>query len=322
MKQYQGAVFFVDMLGVGALTQNQVALGKTDFKAWGMTPSPPPSANLFCGPLLSAFRACLAAVGTSHKQVKIAQLSDCAYIWSESVHAVLEAARAFMWRSVDAGLLSRGGISFGEIVEPNKINRAIGQFILGGSVTRAVGLEKAGKGCRVFVDDVIYQQIKQFDPTHYRDGAFLSLKNPLDGKIVREFCWYATGGSETDWSKQQHVAATKLITTLTKLQFSPRFNWNAANQHGRIQLACSIDSISAATPTFIGNGNYVLTSEDYLLQIDANPDRSPHAFHRILDTRLRDIERFFVDGKQKDPMQRWFVREQAHRSESPTDGSL
>lgn len=50
-----------------------------------------------------------------------------------------------------------------------------------------------------------------------------------------------------DWSNEPHVAATKLITILTKLQFSPRFSWNQANQHGRIQLACSVDSISAAT---------------------------------------------------------------------------
>lgn len=322
MNQYQGAVFFVDMLGVGALTQNQVTLGEIDFKAWEMSPSPPPSANLFCGQLLTTFRLCLAAVKASHKQVKIAQLSDCAYIWSENVHAVLEAARSFMWKSVEAGLLSRGGISYGEIVEPDRINRAIGQFILGGSVTRAVGLEKSGKGCRVFVDDLIHQQMEKFDSTHLKDGAFSSLKNPLDGTVVREFCWYATGGSEADWSNQQHFAAEKLITVLTKLQFSPRFNWNEANQHGRAQLACSIDSISASTPTFIGNGNYILTGEDYLLQINGNPDRSTLGFQHILDTRLNDIQRFFVDGRQKDPMQRWFERNQTNRSERPMDGSI
>lgn len=145
MNQYQGAVFFVDMLGIGALTQNQVTLGEDDFKAWGMSPSISPSANLFCGQLLTTFRSCLAAVRTSHKHIKIAQLSDCAYIWSENVLAALDAARAFMWESVNAGLLSRGGISYGEIVEPDKINRAIGHFILGGAVTRAVGLEKREK---------------------------------------------------------------------------------------------------------------------------------------------------------------------------------
>jgi len=314
MNQYQGAVFFVDMLGVGALTQNQVTLGEADFKAWGMSPSISPSANLFCGQLLTTFRACLAAVKTSHKHVKIAQLSDCAYIWSENVPAVLDAARAFMWMSVNAGLLSRGGISYGEIVEPDKINRAIGHFILGGSVTRAVGLEKAGKGCRIFIDDLIHCQIQKSDAVRFKDGAFRSLKNPLDGTIVREFCWYATGGNVTDWSSQPHVAATKLITILTKLQFSPRFNWNQANQHGRVQLACSIDSISAATPAFIGNGNYMLKGEEYLLQLEANHDRFASDFQQVLRARLADIERFFVDGVQIDPMQRWIERQEAEAS--------
>ncbi|WP_050507532.1 hypothetical protein [Pseudomonas syringae] len=179
MNQYQGAVFFVDMLGVGALTQNQVTIGEDDFKARGMSPSISPSANLFCGQLLTTFRSCLAAVRTSHKQVKIAQLSDCAYIWSEIVLAVLDAARAFMWQSVNAGLLSRGGISYEEIVEPDKINRAIGDFILGGAVTRAVGLEKAGKGCRVFVDDLIHRQIQKSDAVRFKDEAFSSLKEVL-----------------------------------------------------------------------------------------------------------------------------------------------
>ncbi|PBP57529.1 hypothetical protein [Pseudomonas syringae] len=310
MNQYQGAVFFVDMLGVGALTQNQVTLSEGDFNAWGMKPSLSSSANLFCGQLLTTFRSCLAAIGRSHKQVKIAQLSDCAYIWSENVFAVLDAARAFMWDSVNAGLLSRGGISYGEIVEPDKINRAIGHFILGGSVTRAVGLEKAGKGCRIFVDDLIHRQLQKSDATRFQNGAFSLLKNPLDGTVVREFCWYATGGSEVDWSRQPHVAATKLITVLTKLQFAPRFNWNQANQHGRIQLACSIDSISAATPTFIGNGNYMLKGEDYALQLEVSHDRFASDCQQVLRARLADIERFFVDGMQKDPMQRWLERQE------------
>ncbi|QBF24411.1 hypothetical protein EXN22_01465 [Pseudomonas tructae] len=319
MNQYQGAVFFVDMLGVGALTQNQVALTENDFSAWGMNHSPPPSANLFCGQLLSSFRSCLAAISSSHKEVKIAQLSDCAYIWSENVDAVLEAAREFMWKSVSSGLLSRGGISYGEIVEPTKINRTIGQFILGGAVTRAVGLEKAGKGCRVFVDDLIHPQSSEADPLSSNQRAFRALKNPLDGTVVKEFCWYATGGSKADWSNDQHVAAANLIKLMTGLQFSPRFNWNEANHHGRIQLACSIDSISAVTPEFIGNGNYIISSENYLQQLTTDRNRGASEYQLVLNTRLADIDRFFSNGKQKDPMQRWLERKEALLSQGPTD---
>lgn len=308
MKQYQGAVFFVDMLGVGALTQNQVTLGENDYHAWGMGASSTPSANLFCGQLLTEFRSCLAAIRASHKQVKIAQLSDCAYIWSENVIAVLDAARAFMWRSVSVGLLSRGGISYGEIVEPNKINRAIGQFILGSAVTRAVGLEKAGKGCRIFIDNIIHEHSLGLHKSPFKHGAVKALKNPLDGTVVKEFCWYKTGGNSGDWQSEQHIAAEKIITLVTQLQYSPRFNWNDVSPQGRIQLACSIDSISEVASDFIGNGNYIFQGEECLLPSRSRQERSAHNLEQILCTRLEDIRRFFIDGKQKDIMDQWLER--------------
>jgi hypothetical protein len=307
MRQYQGAVFFVDMLGVGALTQNQVTLSNHDFSAWGLSLSSSPTANLFCGRLLTEFRSCLAAVSDSHQQVKIAQLSDCAYIWSESVEAVLDAARAFMWNSVSVGLLSRGGIAYGEIVEPNKINRAIGQFILGSAVTRAVGLEKAGKGCRVFIDDVIHERSLSLHISPFEHGAVKVLKNPLDGSVVKEFCWYKMAGSTGDSHLTLHSAAEKIITLVTRLQYSPRFGWNEVSQQGRIQLACSIDSISEVTPDFIGNGNFIIKGEEYLLSLLHNK-RSLSVFEKVLRAQLKDVSRFFIDGKKKDIMHRWLEK--------------
>ena len=305
MNQYQGAVFFIDMLGVGALTQSQVILGTTDLLAWGMPPSQPISANLFCGKLLTAFRSCLAAVSVSHRKVKVAQLSDCAYIWSEDVIAVLDAARAFMWRSVSSGLLSRGGISFGEIVEPDRINRTIGQFILGGAVTRAVGLEKSGKGCRIFIDDVIYEKSISLPNSPFSHGAVKVLKNPLDGAVIKEFCWYKTGGSSRSWQCEPHFAAREIITLITLLQYSPRFSWNEATPQGRIQLACSIDSISEFTSDFVGNGNYIFKGEDYLLQLCDAQERCADLCKVTINNRLDDVERFFVEGKPKGAMERW-----------------
>ncbi|WP_426234811.1 hypothetical protein [Pseudomonas sp. TWP3-2] len=311
MKQYQGAVFFVDMLGVGALTQNLIPLDEQDFNAWRMETSPLPSANLFCGRLLTEFRSCLAKVKGSHRQVKIAQLSDCAYMWSDNVLDVLEAARTFMWGSVSAGLLSRGGLSYGEIVEPDKINRAIGQFVLGGAVTRAVGLEKAGKGCRVFIDDGILEHLLNLPGSPFKNGAVKSLKNPLDGSVVKEFCWYATGGKTADWKVEQHEGAKQILRLVTLLQYSPRFFWNEANFHGRIQLACSIDSISEITSDFIGNANYIFKGDDYLSEIQSmtgKKNRSNDLCRKVIVERSKDIERFFLDGKQHFSMDLWLER--------------
>jgi hypothetical protein len=210
-----------------------------------------------------------------------------------------------MWSSVSVGLLSRAGIAYGEIVEPNKINRAIGQFILGSAVTRAVGLEKAGKGCRVFIDDTIHEHSMSLHNSPFKNGAVKVLKNPLDGSVVKEFCWYKTGGSTGDWDNEQHGAAEKIITLVTRLQYSPRFNWNEASHQGRVQLACSIDSISKVTSDFIGNGNYIFKGEEYLLSSKEHSERYLHFFEQVLSARLKDVARFFVDGKQKDIMHRW-----------------
>lgn len=319
MRQYQGAVFFVDMLGVGALTQNQVVLSQDDFEVWGLPSSSFSTANLFCGRLLTEFRSCLASIGDAHKDVKVAQLSDCAYIWSESVVAVLDAAREFMWSSVGAGLLSRGGIAYGEIVEPSKINRSIGHFILGSAVTRAVGLERSGKGCRIFIDEIIYENSTSSVNSPFKHGAVNVLKNPLDGTLIREFCWYRTAGSTGDWQEEQHYAAEVIITLLTQLQYSPRFNWNEANYQGRTQLACSIDSISQSISEFLGNGNYIVKGEDYMLSSGQHNKRCPLSYEKTLESRLKDIARFFVDGKQKDIMHRWLEKKGINIRSGPND---
>ncbi len=308
MKQYQGAVFFIDMLGVGALTQNQIPLSHTDFDAWSMTTPKSQSANLLCGRLLTVFRSCLAGLKTRHKEVKIAQLSDCAYIWGANTNAILNAARDFMWSSVEAGLLSRGGISYGEIVEPNKTNQSIGQFVLGGAVTRAVGLEKLGKGCRIFVDSALLSNATPPTKSSITKEAFRTLRNPLDGSVVTEFPWYASGGQDADWTDEPHEAAKNIILILTLLQYSPRFGWNSSTPHGRVQLACSIDSVSSATPDFIGNGNYLRNADDILQQLSGNTKRSELQYLKILGDRLADIDRFFLDGKQKPVMQQWLER--------------
>ncbi|MGY2200463.1 hypothetical protein [Pseudomonas gingeri] len=319
MRQYQGAVFFVDMLGVGALTQNQVVLSQDDFKVWKLPSSSLSTANLFCGRLLTEFRSCLASISVAHKDVKVAQLSDCAYIWSESVVAVLDAARAFMWSSVGAGLLSRGGIAYGEIVEPSKINRSIGHFILGGAVTRAVGLERSGKGCRIFIDETIYENSTSSPNSPFKHGAVNILKNPLDGTLVREFCWYRTAGSTGDWQEEQHCAAKVIITLLTQLQYSPHFNWNEASHQGRTQLACSIDSISQSTSEFIGNGNYIVKGEEYMSSPGEHNKRCRIIYETTLESRLKDLARFFVNGKQKDIMHRWLEKRAIDIGSNPND---
>jgi hypothetical protein len=169
-----------------------------------------------------------------------------------------------------------------------------------------VGLEKLGKGCRVFVDNAFLKKSPR--DSVFSHDMFKVLKSPLDGTIVNEFCWYGTGRSASRWADAPHAAAIDVIGILTRLQYSPRFRWNDSNRHGRIHIACSIDSVSSLTPCFIGNGNYLFSDDNYVRHLVRPAERSECNCQKFLSERLADIERFFLKGKLKDPLQRWLDR--------------
>lgn len=161
MKEYTGAVFFVDILGVGALTQGKIEISENDFSSHNFRYQSKFSEHQFCAKLLLKFRRILVQATNSVKNIKVAQLSDCAFIWSDDPDIVVNVARDIMWKSVLGGLLCRGGIANGQIVEPDKINTKLGMFICGGAVTDAVRLEGAGKGARVFIKQELVSELKK-----------------------------------------------------------------------------------------------------------------------------------------------------------------
>src|SRR5687767_20542 len=117
------------MLGIGALTRGQVHLQEADFDAWDI--AEPGQHQLFAAKLLQQFRQCLLQVSSSNKSsLRVAQLSDSAFLWSADPSVVVEAARDLMWRVTRLGLLCRAGMAFGQIVEPAKVNRSLGEFVL------------------------------------------------------------------------------------------------------------------------------------------------------------------------------------------------
>jgi len=185
LKEYSGAVFFVDVLGVGALTQGKVQIGEEEFLAHGFKYKSNYSEHQFCAKLLVKFRKVLIAATENIKNVKVAQLSDCAFIWSDDPSLVVNIAREVMWKTLLDGVLCRGGLSYGQIVEPDKTNTRLGKFICGSASTQAVKLEEAGKGARVFIDPNIVTQLNSVPHT-----AFIPRKSPMDFSITDEFLWY------------------------------------------------------------------------------------------------------------------------------------
>lgn len=233
MKVYTGTVFFIDLLGFGALTQGQVEIGKHDFLAHKFKSSDGVNEHIFSAKLLAKFRRILAPLKS--KNLKIAQLSDCAFIWSPDSNLVVEAARKIMWATVQSGILCRGGLSSGEIIEPDLVNTKIGAFICGNAVTNAVKLESSGKGARVFLDA---QNINPLVPEH----ASLFEVNPSEGRESGEFLWYKFPILKTSKELSDVYSTPKSDNepTISKLieflQSSSKFRWNNDSVEGKVHM--------------------------------------------------------------------------------------
>lgn len=259
MKQYKGAVFFVDLLGIGALTQKKIKLTEIDYAAFGLKINQQ-SEQFFCAKLLIKFRSVLAKIKKENTKVNIAQLSDCAFVWSEDVASVMDAARKIMYLAIRSGILLRGGLVYGDIVEPNKINHGIGHFILGEASTKAVKLESAGKGCRIFSDSELPSELAN----SFSQYLFVPMKSPLDGVIVDEFKWYLPedyANLKSKSNKQKREIMHDLLELISLLKFSENFNWNASTHEGALQLSLGIESISSITKEIVNCEDYFFSSE-------------------------------------------------------------
>lgn len=266
MKQYSGAVLFIDMLGIGALTQGRIPLTEAEHTPWSVGPAMKGRHQLLGAKLLMQFRRSLVHTQKTCPLVKVAQLSDCAFLWSSDPVVVVNAAREVMWHATRAGLLCRAGLAYGQIVEPNKVNHSLGQFILGDAVTSAVCFEGSGKGARVFCDMGIAHEV--LAQCHFKVGPFAPLKNPLDGSIIDEFRWYmlpAPVEKHNNKIQQPRQVALALVDLLTILRYSPRLNWNSRSPEGRLQIACTIEAVSKLIADYVPSNDYTFTVE-YLME--------------------------------------------------------
>lgn len=278
LKEYTGAVFFVDILGVGALTQGKIEISEKDFLAHNFSYNSGFSEHQFCAKLLLKFRRILISATSDVKNIKVAQLSDCAFIWSEDPNIVVNVARDIMWRTVLGGLLCRGGLANGQIVEPDKINTKLGMFICGGAATDAVKLEEAGKGARVFIKQELVSELEDIPV-----AAFTSRKSLIDFSIIDEFQWYRYPG----FIKSSHDNLNKklvmdgLIKIIAMLKHSPKYTWNASSHLGRVQLASSIDIISTETENYIKDLDLKF---GYEYMVDHLNNRSERTYKKILSS--------------------------------------
>lgn len=303
MKQYSGAVLFIDMLGIGALTRGKIPLSEAEYAPWSVAAANSGRHHVLGAKLLMQFRRSLLHTQKTWAAVKVAQLTDCAFLWSPDAVAVINAAREVMWHTMRAGLLCRAGLAYGQIVEPDKVNRSLGQFILGDAVTRAVGLEGSGKGARVFCDrEVAHEALKR---CRFHHEPFAPLKNPLDGSVVDEFRWYMLPALVEKHSYETQAplgAALALVELLTILRYSPRLNWNSLSGEGRLQVACTIEAVSKMIPTYVPSDDYTFTVE-HLMETGAEARRSEELQARIKKQFGEEISGLLAPRKKIKPNQ-------------------
>lgn len=267
MKQYRGGVFFVDILGIGSLTRGHVVLTDHDYDTYKIRKNK--SVYTLCAKILIKFRKILNSIRMRYQSVKVAQLSDCAFIWSEDPLELIEVTRQLMWDTVCAGILCRGGLAYGEIVEPNKVNNSLGEFVLGEAVTKAVDIEGAGKGCRVFCDVSFPTEVSS--EMRFKDEPFVGLKNPADCSIVDEFKWYKYPGNMYEYNcmeKKEKEITTGLVKLVSHLRYSPYFRWNISSHQGEIQVASSIEAISSCVSQYVNGFDYKMPSESLVGFLD------------------------------------------------------
>jgi hypothetical protein len=238
MNIYEGAVLFVDILGVGALTKSKTdTVTVDDFAAFGSRRTEDLRNQVFCAVLLSRFRRNLRACKT--QDVRVAQLSDCAFVWSKNTDAVVEFARKLFWTNLNSGLLCRAGLTYGEIVEPDKIGVKIGDFVCGEAVTRAVEIEEAGKGSRIFIDcEIGGKRLANTPP-----DVFVPVSSAIDFRTVDEYAWFALPpeGNVAAGAPREHIMS--IVEASLRLRFKPHFRWNAASPRGRIHVGATIERL-------------------------------------------------------------------------------
>lgn len=257
MQAYNGAVFFVDILGFSALTKGQVVgITKEDYHAWGISDSVSQPHSILAATIIVEFRDVLHQLKTRYPEIHVGQLSDCAFIWSEDIMMLVQSLHFVMWTMIqEKGILCRGGVAYGEIVEVDNVDYNLGAFIVGDAVTKAVKNEGRLKGPRVAMDvsfpDVLWHSLgKSAINVQFAHDIFYPNKSEIDLSVVDEYRWYLCEDNivpETSiLSFEKQVELTKKRLHLANiLRFHPRMGWNSRGAEGLVQLKAGEISLSA-----------------------------------------------------------------------------
>jgi hypothetical protein len=250
--KYDGAVFFVDLLGMTALTNNLITLENKDYECWLSQYGLEYTNQYLAASLLADFRKILIELNEQFDSVTVSQLSDCAFVWSKNITDIVVFSSQFMTKAISSGLLCRGGLTYGEIIETNQ-NHELGRFIVGKAVTDAAKLEGIAKGSRVLIDKDFPNYLNEFDSNFAGRTIplFVPFINPLDYQEYDEFKWYLCPNLTHNVSnlsimsfEEKRSLTKKRLKLANIVRCSPKFSWNSKSKEGLVQVKATINFIA------------------------------------------------------------------------------
>jgi len=190
----------------------------------------------------------------SGTKINFSVISDAVFLYSENEcdQLVLALPRIFR-HCIAGGILLRAGLSYGEYsITGTELSE---NNIYGEAVTRAVKLEKNGKGCRIFIDQNIPSRCSRVFP--YNPEVFKPYRNYVDYSYIDVFEWplifenyyyNPVTGYNIDFEPNNDLA--NLLFENYKLsvylRFSPDFLWNVQTDEGLTHVAVSIEYITSS----------------------------------------------------------------------------
>jgi len=251
---YESNVLFVDILGIGALTSGALNVTKEHLISHGASQleidgvNPKHYQQFLAARILERFRNLLFSLNDKfcdsdkNRNVSVAQLSDCVFLWSFDIPSLLKVCYELMFGMIKVGILCRGGIAHGNIFglkgAPQDEN-SLGEYVVGSAVTQAVQNERKGKGCRVFSDETFFNKVS----STYKDKTsvgqvFKILENPGDCSSFHEINWWLLPKLYED------LNYANIYEILLLLKHSPLFAFNTLNDDGVVQLKSSVKNIT------------------------------------------------------------------------------
>jgi hypothetical protein len=186
--------------------------------------------------------------------INVSVISDAVFLYTENECDQLIFSLPQIFRQcITCGILLRAGLSYGEF-SITTTNLSVNN-IYGEAVTRAVKLEKSGKGCRIFMDQNIPAKCSNIFSYNqeifkqYRNYADYSYIDVFEWPLIYENYYYSPAYSyNTDLEPNRELADLILdnYKLSVYLRFSPYFSWNVQTDEGFTHVAASIEYITSS----------------------------------------------------------------------------